>query len=131
VHLMFGLPGETDQQIRETAEILSEHKVDGVKLHNLHVLKNTPQEKLYRESRFVPLELEEYTRKVCIFLENLSPKIAVHRLAAVASRWEELIAPAWTREKMRPTQYIDDYLATKNTWQGRNYLAAEADEQVC
>ncbi len=131
VHLMFGLPGETDQQIRETAEILSEHKVDGVKLHNLHVLKNTPLEKLYRESRFVPLELEEYTRKVCIFLENLSPKIAVHRLAAVASRWEELIAPAWTREKMRPTQYIDDYLATKNTWQGRNYLAADADEQVC
>ena len=130
VHLMFGLPGETDQQIRETAEILSEHKVDGVKLHNLHVLKNTPLEKLYQESQFVPLELEEYTRKVCIFLENLSPKIAVHRLAAVASRWEELIAPAWTREKMRPTQYIDDYLATNNTWQGRNYLDAETDEQV-
>jgi radical SAM superfamily enzyme len=74
--------------------------------------------------------LEEYTRKVCIFLENLSPKIAVHRLAAVASRWEELIAPAWTREKMRTTQYIDDYLATNNTWQGRNYLDAETDEQV-
>ncbi|HBR60138.1 MAG TPA: TIGR01212 family radical SAM protein, partial [Deltaproteobacteria bacterium] len=101
------------------------HEVDGVKLHNLHVLRNTPLEKLYRESRFVPLELVEYTRKVSIFLESLSPKIAVHRLAAVASRWDELIAPAWTREKMRPTQYIDDYLATKNTWQGRKFLSSK------
>ena len=124
VHLMFGLPGETDVQIQETAQILSEHEVDGVKLHNLHVLRNTPLEKLYRESRFVPLELEEYTRKVSLFLQNLSPNIAVHRLAAVASRWDELVAPDWTREKMRPTQFIDDYLSANDTWQGRNYLGA-------
>ena len=123
VHLIFGIPGENDKQIRETAEILSQHEVDGVKLHNLHILKNTPLEKLYRESQFVPLELEEYARKVSIFLENLSPRITVHRLAAVASRWNELIAPAWTSEKMRPTQYIDDYLAKINTWQGRNFTS--------
>ena len=119
VHLMFGIPDETDTQIRETAEILSEHEVDGVKLHNLHVLRNTPLEKLYHESRFTPVELEEYSRKVTLFLENLSPKIAIHRLAAVASRWDELVAPEWVREKMRPTQFIDDYLAAKETWQGR------------
>ncbi len=119
VHLMFGIPDETDTQIRETAEILSEHEVDGVKLHNLHVLRNTPLEKLYHESRFTPVELEEYSRKVKLFLENLSPKIAIHRLAAVASRWDELVAPEWVREKMRPTQFIDDYLAAKETWQGR------------
>ena len=119
VHLMFGLPDETDAQIRKTAEILSEQKVDGVKLHNLHVLRNTPLEKLYRESRFKPVDLEEYSRKVALFLENLSPKIAVHRLAAVASRWDELVAPQWTREKMKTTQFIDDFLAAKETWQGR------------
>ena len=119
VHLMFGIPDETDTQIRETAEILSEHEVDGVKLHNLHVLRNTPLEKLYHESRFTPVELEEYSRKVTLFLENLSPKIAIHRLAAVASRWDELVAPEWVREKMRPTQFIDDYLAAKETWQGQ------------
>ncbi|MBC8259252.1 MAG: TIGR01212 family radical SAM protein [SAR324 cluster bacterium] len=121
VHLMFGLPEETDAQIRDTANILSELGVDGVKLHNLHVLRNTKLETLYREALFVPVELEEYTRKVSLFLENLSPKIAVHRLAAVASRWDELVAPAWTKEKMRPTQFIDDYLTAKGTWQGRCY----------
>ena len=54
-----------------------------------------------------------------VFLENLSPNIAVHRLAAVASRWDELVAPQWTREKMKTTQFIDDFLAAKETWQGR------------
>ena len=44
---------------------------------------------------------------------------AIHRLAAVASRWDELVAPEWTREKMRSTQFIEDHLAAANTWQGR------------
>ena len=122
VHLMFGLPKETDQQIRETAQILSELEIDGVKLHNLHVLRNTPLEKMYQNSNFIPIDLEEYALKVALFLENLSPKIAVHRLTAVASRWDELIAPRWTKEKMRPTQYIEDFLESKNTWQGRVFV---------
>ena len=119
---MFGLPNETDQQIQETALLLSELEVDGVKLHNLHVLRNTLLEKLFYESKFIPIELEEYARRVSIFLENLSPKIAVHRLAAVASRWDQLVAPSWTREKMRPVQFIDDYLDANQTWQGRNFF---------
>ena len=123
VHLMFGLPSESDQQIQETAQLLSELKVDGVKLHNLHVLRGTSLEKLFNESKFFPIGLEEYARKVTIFLENLSPKIAVHRLSAVASRWDQLVAPSWTREKMRPTQFIDDYLEANQTWQGRKLYA--------
>ena len=119
VHLMFGLPGETDAQLRETAELLSELGVDGVKLHNLHVLKNTPLEQLYRQGGFAPVSLEAYTRKVAVFLEHLAPEIAIHRLAAVASRWDELVAPEWTREKMRPMQFIEDHLTAANTWQGR------------
>jgi hypothetical protein len=45
----------------------------------------------------------------------------VHRLAAVASRWDQLVAPSWTREKMRPAQFIDDFLEVNQTWQGRNF----------
>ena len=123
VHLMFGLPSESDQQIQETAQLLSELKVHGVKLHNLHVLRETALEKLFNESKFFPIGLEEYARKVTIFLENLSPKIAVHRLSAVASRWDQLVAPSWTREKMRPTQFIDNYLEANQTWQGRKLYA--------
>ena len=71
--------------ISDTAKILSDLKVDGVKLHNLHVLRNTPLESMYLKSQFTPIGLDEYTRKVSLFLENLSPKIAIHRLTVVAS----------------------------------------------
>ena len=57
---MFGLPNENDLQIQETAQLLSELEVNGVKLHNLHVLRNTGLEKLFHESKFIPIELEEY-----------------------------------------------------------------------
>ena len=119
IHLMFGLPGETDQELIETAQILNELPVNNVKLHNLHVLSNTPLALQYQLGKFKPVELDEYIHKVTLFLEHLSPDIAVQRLAAVASRWDELIAPAWTKEKMRPTQAIEDYLQEQDTWQGK------------
>ena len=119
IHLMFGLPGETDQELIETAQILNELPVNNVKLHNLHVLSNTPLALQYQLGKFQPIELDEYIHKVTLFLEHLSPDIAVQRLAAVASRWDELIAPAWTKEKMRPTQAIEDHLQEQDTWQGK------------
>ena len=41
-HLIFGIPGESNQQLVEAANLLNELSVDGVKLHNLHVLKTPP-----------------------------------------------------------------------------------------
>ena len=109
----FRIEGLTD------SKKLSEKKIDGVKLHNLHVLKNTPLEQIYLNGDFEPLSLQEYTRRVGLFLEHLDPNIAVHRLAAVASRWDELLAPAWNREKMRPMQFIEDFMRSKKMYQGR------------
>ena len=123
VHLMFGLPGENDDQLMETAASLSGYDLRGVKLHNLHVLKNTPLAGMFERGEFTPVELPEYARKVGIFLEHLSPQVAVHRLSAVASRWDELVSPLWTKEKMGATQYILDYLERVDSWQGKHYLA--------
>jgi hypothetical protein len=118
-HLMFGLPGETDDQLRDTARTLAAAGLHGVKLHNLHVLRGTPLEELYRAGSFEPVTLSEYADKVATFLEHLPPSIAVHRLSAVASRWEDALAPAWVRHKLAPAQAILDNLARRNTWQGR------------
>lgn len=121
VHLMFGLPGESEDQLMDTARTLTGLGVHGVKLHNLHVLKNTPLERLHREGRFHPIGLEDYARRVRIFLEHLSPRVAVHRLSAVASRWEDVIAPEWVKEKMRPMQAILGELERWDSWQGKHY----------
>lgn len=119
VHLMFGLPGETDHDIVLTAKTCNSLPINNVKLHNLHVLKNTPLAEDYARGEFRPVSLEEYTRRVMIFLENLHPRIAVHRLAAVSSRLDELIAPDWVGKRMDNYQYMVDAMKSANTYQGR------------
>ncbi len=116
---MFGLPGEINSQIVETAKLISRLQIDNVKLHNLHVLKNTPLEEMYRKNEFAPISLEDYTSRVSLFLQHLAPEIAVHRLAALSSRWDELVAPSWTRHKMRSYQFILDHMQRSNIWQGQ------------
>lgn len=118
VHLMFGWPGETVADVVESAKICNSLPIQNVKLHNLHVLKNTPLEKMFFAGEFTPFEFEEYCELVGAFLANLSPDIYLHRLVALASRWEELIAPEWTRFKMTNYQKVIDYLNNNNIEQG-------------
>ena len=119
IHLMFGLPGETDEQMIETAKLCAELPIDNVKLHNLHVLKNTPLAEMYARGEFKPADFETYSRRVRIFLQHLPARIAVHRLGAVASRWDELIAPEWTRYKMQTFQEIVAEMRTFGAFQGQ------------
>jgi len=118
IHLIFGLPGESDESIIATAKQVNALPVHNVKLHNLHVLKGTLLEQLYQQGQFMPITLEEYARRVALFLRHLSPDIAIQRLAAVANRWDELVAPDWTKEKMRPIQYIEDLMNAQGIHQG-------------
>lgn len=119
IHLIFGLPDETDAEIVQTARIINSLPVDNVKLHNLHVLAKTPLHELFLANRFVPLDLPEYARRVLLFLSHLSPLIAVQRLAAVAPRWDELIAPEWTKNRLKPTQYIINQMRIHSLYQGK------------
>ena len=125
VHLMFGWPGETQLDVEMAAKICNQLPIQNVKLHNLHVLKETPLEKTYLKGEFTPLTLEEYSESVSTFLSHLSPDLAIHRLAALASRWEELVAPAWARHRMRNFQSIIDYLHDRDIYQGKHYNSQE------
>ncbi len=117
IHLIFGSPGETDAQIIETAKICNDLPITNVKLHNLHVLKDTALETWFHAGEFTPITQAAYTEHVKLFLAHLKPHIAVHRLAAFASRWEELVAPAWTANKMGTHQAIVDELRRSKTFQ--------------
>jgi len=120
-HLMFGLPGESEGQLAHTAQTLSALGVHGVKLHNLHVLRGTPLEAAYRAGTFAPIDLPAYARRVQVFLEHLRPDAVVHRLNAVASRWEDVVAPDWARHKLGPTQAILAHLERAESWQGKRH----------
>lgn len=128
IHLIFGNPGESDEQMVRTAEIVNSLPVTNVKLHNLHVLKNTPLEEMHARGEFAPVDFATYARRVEIFLQHLSPRLAVHRLAAYAPRWEELVAPAWTADKMGTHQRLIDFLREKKSYQSELYSAQNEDE---
>lgn len=118
LHFIFGNPGESDDDIIECATLSNQLGIQNVKLHNLHVLKGTGLEDLYHQGKFRPVEFDEYARKVALFLEHLSPDIYVHRLAALSSRPEELIAPDWVARKMATHQSLIHFLNEKGTKQG-------------
>jgi len=126
IHLIFGLPNESDERLIATAQQINNLPIDNVKLHNLHVLQNTQLANLYHRGEFEPVELAEYARRVMLFLRHLSPQVAVQRLAAVANRWDELIAPQWTREKMQPLLFIEEQMAQAGIFQGDLYAGHTA-----
>lgn len=128
VHLIFGSPFETDERVKQSALICNDLPITNVKLHNLHVLKNTALEKTYLDGQFQPISLETYSRRVQIFLENLRPDIAIHRLSAFSSRFDELVAPSWTNNKMGTHQAIIDHLRKQNSCQSRFYEPRTANE---
>jgi radical SAM superfamily enzyme len=122
--VIFGLPGEVDEDARDMALTINSLPIDSAKLHHLHVLKNTELENQYRRGEFQPLSLEAYAQRVAVFLRYLSPRVSIHRLVAFASRWDELVAPAWTTDRLRPHQYIIDYMKSIGARQGE--LSQEA-----
>lgn len=121
IHLILGSPYETEERVKQTALVCNDLPITNVKLHNLHVLKNTALETSHREGLFEPISLEMYARRVQIFLENLRPDIAIHRLSAFSSRFEELVAPVWTANKMGTHQSIIDHLRRETAYQSRFY----------
>ncbi|MFN7906066.1 MAG: TIGR01212 family radical SAM protein [Pseudobdellovibrionaceae bacterium] len=118
IHLIFGNPNETDERILETAKRVNDLPIRNIKLHHLHVLKNTTLETIYRSGGFQPVDFETYCHRVDLFLSKLDPRFYIHRLAGFSPRWDELVAPAWTANKMKTHQEIIDYLHSKQTTQG-------------
>ena len=85
-HLILGFPGESRDEMLETAAFFNRLNIDGVKLHNLHVLKNTVMEKYYLAGAVPLLSQDDYAALVVDFLERLNPEIVMHRLSAEAHR---------------------------------------------
>lgn len=119
-HIILGLPVETREEMLETADILAAMRVDGVKIHPLHVIKGTPLEKLYLEYPFPLLKEEEYVELVVDFIERLHPDTVVQRITGEAPP-DILVAPSWCNQKFK-NKLIDKIrsrFAERDTYQGR------------
>ncbi len=119
-HVILGLPGETAEDMLETARILGGMDIQGVKIHLLYVVRGTRLETLYRQGHYRCLSQEAYAQLVCRFLELLSPKMVVQRLTGDPHP-EELIAPSWSLRKMETLKMIKNNLEREDSWQGKRW----------
>jgi len=117
-HVILGLPGEGREQLEDTAALLRDCGAAGVKLHNLHVLRDTGLEPLYQRGAVRPLSLEEYSSMAVRFLELMPPAAVVQRLVGDAPPGF-LVAPDWMRDKQRAIRRVITLLEERDTWQGR------------
>lgn len=117
VHVILGLPGESRRDMLATADELARLGIDGVKLHLLHVLRNTPLGNLYAAGNFETLGQDEYVEIVADVLERLAPQTLIHRLTGDGPR-ESLMAPLWSLNKWEVLNAIDAEMARRGSVQG-------------
>lgn len=108
VHVILGLPGETDKDMYETVRYLANlsPKLDGIKLHLLHILKNTRLEREYMEKPFKILSLDEYTKILINCLRILPKSVVIHRMTGDGDK-RLLVEPLWSADKKRVLNTIN------------------------
>ena len=105
-HVIFGLPGETEEDMLDTVRYAADCGTDGIKFTCLYVLKGTPLEELWRAGKVEVLGQEEYFEIVGKALELLPEDMVVHRLTGDGPK-SLLLAPMWTADKRQVVNYIN------------------------
>lgn len=117
IHIIFGLPGETDEDIKNTILYLNSLPIDGVKIHSLYVMKNTQLEVYYNENKYTTIDFAKYIDLVCYAISNLREDIVIHRLVGECME-NLLVAPKWEQDKNAILQTISEMLEKEDIKQG-------------
>ena len=120
VHVLNGLPHETTQDMIKTIEDIKDLKFDAIKIHMLHVIKNTTLGNIYEKEPFELLKREEYIELVVKQLELLKPEVIIERLTGDPIK-ENLLAPNWILNKTTILNDIDKLMRKLDTYQGIKY----------
>ncbi|MBI3753400.1 MAG: TIGR01212 family radical SAM protein [Deltaproteobacteria bacterium] len=116
-HVILGLPGETREDMLATARFLADIGTWGIKLHHLHIHKDTRLEETYLKKEFTPVGLEEYAKLAADFLQRIPEDVIIHRLCGDTSR-RFLVAPDWSVNKFVILDTIHRLLETREARQG-------------
>ncbi len=120
-HFIFGLPGETVEDMLSMAEIISSLPLRTVKFHQLQILKNTRMEKEYRNKiqDFHIFTLEEYINFIVKFLEMLNPAIVVERFTGEVPPRFRVNEGFGNYRSEQILTLVERRLEELDTWQGR------------
>jgi len=114
VHLILGLPGETESDMIETVRKISALPVHGVKFHHLYILDNTPLNEMVKNGMYEPLRYDVYKNLVITCIRHLRKDIVIHRVVGEDTTGK-MLAPVWDINK---NDVIDDI---KMTMDGKGF----------
>ncbi len=120
VHIMNGLPNETQKDMLNTIDFLNSLDIQGIKFHSLLLLRDTLLYEEYQENPFPILSLEEYTQIVVKQIARLKSSIIIHRLAADGIN-EDVLLPKWPMKKLVVMNEIDKLMRKLNLYQGDDF----------
>jgi radical SAM protein (TIGR01212 family) len=121
-HMIFGLPGESREEMLDSAKILSKLPINNIKLHQLQIIRGTAVAEDYKKKpgEFHIFQFDEYLDFIVSYLELLNPAFIVERVAGeVPPRYNR--GPKWEMRYDRILAELEKRLEVKNTWQGRLY----------
>lgn len=122
VHIINGLPEETEEMMLETAKLLGKMRPDGVKIHLLHVIKGTALEEMYFKGEYQPLDMKAYIEITVRQLELLPAETVIERLTGDGDK-SKLTAPQWSKNKIAVLGGIDKLQAQLDSFQGKYFDA--------
>jgi uncharacterized protein len=117
VHLIIGLPGETHEDMMRTANLLAGLPINGIKLHNMCVVKGTRLDEMYQQGFFKPMEFDEYIQTSVDFLERIPYEITVQRLTA-DSPPDIFVSPEWANDRFKIVNAIENEFIRRDSFQG-------------
>jgi radical SAM protein (TIGR01212 family) len=127
-HVILGLPGESHADMMATADAVAALPLQGIKIHNLHVVRKTPLEEMVHRGEVRLFERDEYVTVLCDFLERLPPQMVIHRLSGDAPP-DFLVAPRWCLDKPGLLRAVDEELVRRNSRQGLHWRQSMAPPQ--
>ena len=120
-HIILGFPNENKKDMLETAKKLAELEIDGIKIHMLTVLADSPLAKIYEKQPFYLLNMEQYAEIVCDILEILPKTTTIQRIAGTGYS-ETTLVPKWVNRRFEILNLIDKIMIQRNSIQGQNYI---------
>lgn len=124
VHIIDGLPGEDEKMMVDTIRYLNDLDIDGIKIHNLFVVKNTIMDNMYLDRPFKLLSRDEYIDILVKQIRLLKPSIVIHRLTG-DPRADDLIEPLWCVKKIDVLNGVVKKLKSDKAYQGIDYKEKE------
>ena len=120
IHLIFGLPEEDREMMMQSVREVAGLRPEQVKIHLLHVIRDTRLAEIYNEGTYTPLTMEEYVSTVAEALTYLPPDTVVGRLTGDGMQ-SELLSPDWSRKKTVVINNIDKLMFAEGLWQGQRF----------